>query len=129
MIEGSVPQVPEGRQLVQRWTSGGFVVSGRAFAGSVLILAEQTVSWPVAEAAAVTVESLGALEHAEPPVDLLVLGTGERFALPDPALRAVLRSWGIVIEPMSTPAACRTFNLLVAEGRRVAAALVAMPSG
>jgi uncharacterized protein len=44
-----------------------------------------------------------------------------------PALRAALRGAGIAVEPMDTGAACRTFNVLLAEGRRVAAALIAVP--
>ncbi len=49
------------------------------------------------------------------------------FALLPPALRQAVRAWGPVVEAMATPAACRTYNLLLAEGRRVAAALIALP--
>ena len=44
-----------------------------------------------------------------------------------PALRQAVRAWGPVVEPMATPSACRTYNVLLAEGRRVAAALLALP--
>ena len=59
-------------------------------------------------------------------VDLLLLGCGAAMRPVAPALRAALRKAGIAVEPMDTGAACRTFNVLLAEGRRVAAALVAV---
>lgn len=126
-MDATRPVVPEGRQLVQSWRPGGFIVSGRAYTGSVIILADRTLAWLVTEPAAATAETLAALDRADPAPDLLVFGAGARLVLPDAALRATLRQRGIVIEPMATPAACRTFNVLVAEGRRVAAALIAMP--
>jgi uncharacterized protein len=67
------------------------------------------------------------LRTLEPAPEILVVGTGAEFVLPPPALRQAVRAWGPVIEAMTTPAGCRTFNLLVAEGRRVAAALIALP--
>jgi uncharacterized protein len=54
-----------------------------------------------------------------------VLGCGAAFGRPDADLRSALRAYGIVTEPMDTRAACRTFNVLLAEDRRVAAALIA----
>jgi uncharacterized protein (TIGR04206 family) len=44
-----------------------------------------------------------------------------------PELQRAIRAWGVVVEAMATPAACRTYDVLLAEGRRVAAALLAMP--
>jgi uncharacterized protein len=60
-------------------------------------------------------------------VDLLLFGQGRRMALISPALRQGIRAVGIVVEPMDTGAACRTYNVLMAEGRRVAAALIPVP--
>lgn len=118
--------VPEDRPLVQRYRPGGFTISGVALTGSVLILPTRTLSWPVSAPADMTLDGLAVLRAADPPVDLLLLGTGAGFAQAPPALREGLRGWGIVVETMATPAACRTYNLLVAEGRRVAAALIAL---
>jgi len=55
-----------------------------------------------------------------------LIGCGARIARVPEALRAQLRKRGIVVEPMDTGAACRTYNLLIAEGRRVAGAFVAV---
>jgi uncharacterized protein len=64
---------------------------------------------------------------ARPVPDILVVGTGATFALFPPELRQAVRAWGVVVEAMATPAACRTYNVLLAEERRVAAALIALP--
>ena len=60
-------------------------------------------------------------------VEVLIIGTGNTFELVEPALRIALRQKGIGVEAMTTPAACRTFNVLLTEGRKVAAALLPMP--
>jgi len=56
--------------------------------------------------------------------DVLLLGTGSIPSAPPPGLRDLLDAAGIGLEPMATPAACRTYNVLLAEGRRIAAALL-----
>jgi uncharacterized protein len=60
-------------------------------------------------------------------VEIVLLGCGPRAALVPARLRAELRAAGVTLETMDTGAACRTFNLLQVEGRRVAAMLVAIP--
>jgi uncharacterized protein len=116
---------PEGRQIIQAHREGGFTIAGVRHAGSVLVLPERTLPWPVRALAAVTLESLAPITAAAANVDLLVLGCGAEFGQPAPDLRAALRAHGIVIEAMDTRAACRTFNVLLAEDRRAAAALIA----
>ena len=116
---------PEGRQLIQVHREGGFTIAGVRHAGSVLVLPERTLPWPVHHLAAVTIESLAPITAAAATVDILVLGCGAAFGQPGAGLREALRAHGIVIEAMDTRAACRTFNVLLAEDRRVAAALIA----
>jgi uncharacterized protein len=116
---------PEGRQLIQGHRKGGFTIAGVRHEGSVLVLPDRTVPWAVRELAAVTLESLEPITAVATSVDLLILGAGARFGQPQPDLRQALRARGIVIEAMDTGAACRTFNVLLAEDRRVAAALIA----
>ena len=71
----------------------------------------------------VTWESLApVIEHGG--VEILLLGLGRSMSAGPPALRTALRAAGIALEPMDTGAACRTYNVLVAEDRRVAAALI-----
>ncbi|MFO1075739.1 MAG: Mth938-like domain-containing protein [Geminicoccaceae bacterium] len=121
------PRLAPDRQVVQGYRGGGFTVSGVRHQGSLLVLPERVLPWPVAALAELTEASLAPLRDLKP--DILVLGTGAAFGLIDPELRAAVRAWGPVIEAMATPAACRTYNLLLAEERRVAAALIALPPG
>ena len=116
----------EDRQVIEAYGGGGFQVSGTAYRGSLLVFADRTLAWDVAVLAEVTAESLAPVGQAEPKVEVLLLGCGAT-AMPMPkSLREALRDQGVVIEAMDTGAACRTFNLLMAEDRRAAAALIAV---
>jgi uncharacterized protein len=116
---------PQGRQIIQAHRKGGFTIAGVRYEGSVLVLADRTFPWAVRELAALTMESLAPITATAEGVDILVLGCGAASGQPGADLRAALRAHGIVTEAMDTRAACRTFNVLLAEDRRVAAALIA----
>jgi uncharacterized protein len=115
-----------GLQLVQSYGEGGFKVSGRRYTGSILVLPDVTQSWPIQTFADLALPGLTPIMDAKPPVDLLVIGCGVQFSLAPVTLREVLKSKGIGVETMDTGAACRTYNVLAGEGRRVGAALVAV---
>ncbi len=120
------PAIPEGRQIVEGYGDGRFRIAGTVYEGSVIVFADRTVGWTVAALADATEASLAAVFAAAASLDLLLLGCGVRMAQPPPELRAALRTAGIALEAMDTGAACRTFNVLIAEERRVVAALVAL---
>ena len=71
-------------------------------------------------------EQFAAVIAAEPAVDVLLIGCGARIAPIPKAVRDGLRKAGIGADTMDTGAACRTYNVLASEGRRVAAALIAL---
>lgn len=120
------PLVPQGRQIIEAYGEGRFRISGAVIAGSALVFSTRTTPWAAADMEGVTVDSLAEIVAAGQAgeVELLLLGCGRRLAPVPRALREALRAAGVVIEPMDTGAACRTYNLLMAEGRRVAAALI-----
>lgn len=122
------PLVPAGRQIIESYGAGRFRVSGARFEGSILVFPHRTAAWPVTSAAELAVGSLAEVEAAAAAgeVEVLLLGCGARMAMIPAALRSRLRAAGVVIESMDTGAACRTYNVLMAEGRRVAAALIAL---
>lgn len=127
-MEASTPRLAPDLQVVQAYRAGGFTVSGVSFGGSVMVFPDHALAWTPTAPAAIDLASLEPLRTATPMPDLLVVGMGPGFVPFPTELRLAVRDWGIVIEAMATPAACRTYNLLIAEGRRVAAALLAMPA-
>jgi uncharacterized protein len=122
------PLIPAGRQIVESYGGGGFRVSGRAWRGSILVFAERTVSLAASDMGSVDAGSLAAVLESgrSGSLELLILGCGDRMAMVPAGLRRTLRDAGVVVEAMDTGAACRTYNVLMAEGRRVAAALIAV---
>ena len=117
------PLVPAGRQIVERYSASGFRISGVVWRCPVLVFPDQTRCWTATEAASIGWDNLfPVVEHGG--VQILLLGLGRRLASVSNELRQMLRRAGITPEPMDTGAACRTYNVLVAEERRVAAALI-----
>jgi len=121
------PGVPEGSQVISGYGPGMFRIAGVVHQGSVLVLPDRTLSWPVNAVADIRLEGFEAILKAPQAVDVLLLGCGPAMVVPPPALRMALRERGVVLEPMDTGAACRTFNVLLTESRRAAAALIALP--
>ena len=117
------PLVPTGRQVVERYGESGFRVAGVIYRGSVLVFPDRTLPWSAVSVSEVTRKSLApVIEHGD--VQILLLGLGRVMGVLPHTLRRTLYAAGIVLEPMDTGAACRTYNVLVAEDRRVAAALL-----
>ena len=117
------PLVPAGRQVIERYGESGFRVAGVIYRGSVLVFPDCTLPWSAVSASEVSWESLApVIEHGG--VRILLLGLGRAMRAVPHTLRDTLHAGGIVLEPMDTGAACRTYNVLAAEDRRVAAALL-----
>ena len=104
-------------RLIHGYGGNSFRISGERFSGSVLVHPRQTAIWtPPAKPETLTIDDL--LRHFSdvfPP--LFILGVGEAPMDPMNDLAAALRHRGIALEVMSTPAACRTWNVLMSEGR------------
>jgi len=120
------PPIPADRQVIDGYGEGRFRIASQLYESSVIVLPERTLAWTAATFAEVTLESLAPILAAEPKVELLLLGCGARAVQPASELRRALRAQGIVLEAMDTGAACRTYNVLLAEERRVAAALIVL---
>lgn len=111
---------------IDAYGNGGFRFADMSHRGSLLCLPSGIYGWDVAAAEALTPESLATVLAERARVSFLVLGTGARQAFPAPDVRAALAEARIGLEIMDTGAACRTYNVLLAEGREVAAALIAV---
>lgn len=118
------PPVLRNRQLIQAYGDNGFRIADRRYDHPVIVMPDRTVAWTGGDIAAIASDSLEALRAAEPPVELLLIGCGRSIAYVPEELRQAVRDWGIVIDAMDTGAACRTYNVLLSEDRRVAAALI-----
>jgi len=121
------PRLPAGRQLIQGYGDGGFRIAGEIHRGPVLILPERTMPWSVLDPEGISPESLAEVTADVTSARILVIGCGRRFVPPSESLGESLRQARIALEWMDTGAACRTFNVLLIEGRDVAAALIAVP--
>lgn len=119
------PIVGTGRQLINAYGNGQFRIANQVYRGSVLVFPDRTLPWAVAGMADVTWPSLAEVRAAKP-VEVLLLGCGTKAGILPEAVSEGLEQAGIVAECMDTGAACRTFNVLLAEERRVAAALIAV---
>ena len=121
------PMIPGGRQVIQSYRGGVFRISQIEYRGAVIVLPDRTMAWNAASVASLRIEDFAALLGLPRPADILLLGCGAAMQLPPAAVRDGLRQAGVIVEPMDTGAACRTFNVLMSEDRRVAAALLPMP--
>ncbi|AME24576.1 MAG: Mth938-like domain-containing protein [Pseudomonadota bacterium] len=91
--------------------------------GSIIVMPESPViQWPVTSFETLTPEHFDALLELAP--EVIVFGSGARLRFPHPRLTARLTQQRIGVETMDFGAACRTYNILMSEGRRVAAALL-----
>lgn len=113
-------------QQIQAYGSGVFRVSGVRFEGSVLIHADRATAWAARSIDDVSAEAVAALTVGAAPGVLVIIGCGRQFTPMPPGLRRDLAAAGVHAEWMDTGAACRTFNLLVSEGREIRAALLAV---
>lgn len=117
-----------GRAQVDAYGNGGFRFADMSHRGSILCLPSGIYGWPIEEGMPIDVASLEKVFADAADIEVLLIGTGKVLKPLGKELRAALREAGISADPMSTGAAVRTYNILLAEQRAVAAALVAVES-
>ena len=110
------------RNLIRAWERGRVLVGDRWVGGNLVVSAERVIAdWPAHDPQTLRLEDLGVALELDP--EIVLIGTGERAHLPDVELMDALAERGIGLEFLTTPAACRTYNVLVHEQRRVVAVL------
>jgi uncharacterized protein len=119
------PLVPAGRQMIDSYGEDRFTVSGTVHHGSIIVFTDHTLAWPVRAITEVTLDSLQPILAVRESLEVVLLGCGARLTQIPRELRQMLRQSGLAAELMDTGAACRTYNVLAAEERKVAAALIA----
>ncbi len=119
------PLIKEGQNIIQSYAGGRFRISGELYANAVIVLPDTTMLWTVgADMEGLQLEDFEPLMAMKSELDVVLLGCGARMAFLDPDLKNSLQNQGVNVDVMDTGAACRTYNVLMAEGRRVAAALL-----
>jgi uncharacterized protein len=114
------------RVPIEAYGDYGFRFEGMTHPGSLLCLPSGIHGWAVREASEIDAEALAPVFDQAAAIDVLIIGTGRDIAPFPASLRAALREAGIGLEVMGTVPAIRTYNILLAEGRPVAAALIAL---
>jgi len=120
------PHLPRSAPI-EAYGKGGFAFAEMSHRGSLLCLPDAIWAWPVVRAADIDKASLERVFAAADGIDTLIIGTGTEVWLPPSALREALRAVRVVLDPMQTGPAITTYNIMIGERRRVAAALIAVP--
>jgi uncharacterized protein len=116
-----------GRYPFDAYGNGGFRFADMSHRGSLLALPSGIKAWPVTSMADLTDEVLDPIFAEGDALELLLFGTGVDIAVLPVAFRTRFREAGIGLDVMQTGAAARTYNILLAENRKVGAALIAVP--
>lgn len=116
------PQIIPGQKVIQSYRAGGFRVNGDVFESPILITPDHVAVWNLTDPAN-PFELTDDIRALSGKIDVLLIGAGDRFSVLTPLQRSVYAGLGFSVEAMDTPAACRTYNVLMSEGRLIAAAL------
>jgi uncharacterized protein len=109
--------------FIRSYAPGQLLVNDELITGHVILNQDEVIDgWSPGPLATLTIDDFGAAMELDP--EILLFGTGQTQRFPSAALTAAIMQRGVGFEVMDTAAACRTFNLLVAEYRRVVAALL-----
>jgi len=127
------PLIKEGQQVIQSYKGGRFRVSGQVYETPIIVYPEYVESWKIKQkeenpaagpAPGLKIDDFAVLTEVAQELDVVILGCGAQMAFLPTDLKNALKEQGLNVETMDTGAACRTYNVLMAEGRRVAAALL-----
>ena len=127
-----MPQQTDGLHLprsapIDAYGKGGFAFADMSHRGSLLCLPDAIWAWDVTRPEQIDKYSLERVFTAANGIDTLIVGTGTNVWVPPQDLRAALRAVRVVLDAMQTGPAIRTYNIMLGERRRVAAALIAVP--
>ena len=120
------PHLPRSAPI-EAYGNGGFAFADMSHRGSLLCLPEAIWAWPVTKAEDIDKTALARVFEAAAGIDTLIIGTGTDVWVPPRELREALRAVRVVLDAMQTGPAIRTYNIMMGERRRVAAALIAVP--
>nr|WP_194362117.1 Mth938-like domain-containing protein [Rhizobium daejeonense] len=115
-----------GRAPIDAYGNGGFRFADMSHRGSLLLLPSGVYGWGLDEGEPLTVAAFERVLDESKDIEVLLVGTGKQLRPLPAELKAALKALGISSDPMSTGAAVRTYNIMLAEQRAVAAAVIAV---
>ena len=119
------PLVKQGQSIIQSYSGGRFRISGEVFEGAVVVTPDAVHGWDYDGAVAdLSIADFETILPQLKDADVVLMGCGAQMEFLPKDVRVALRERGISIDTMDTGAACRTFNVLIAEGRRVTSVLL-----
>ena len=124
--QSDAPHLPRSAPI-EAYGKGGFAFAEMSHRGSLLCLPDAIWAWDVTAPEQIDKYSLQKVLAAANAIDTLIVGTGTNVWIPPAELRASLKSVHVVLDAMQTGPAIRTYNIMLGERRRVAAALIAVP--
>jgi uncharacterized protein len=125
-VPPDAPHLPRSAPI-EAYGNGGFAFDGMSHRGSLLCLPDAIWAWPITLPQQIDEAALARVFAAANGIDTLIVGTGSDVWLPPSRLREALRAVRVVLDAMQTGPAIRTYNIMIGERRRVAAALIAVP--
>jgi uncharacterized protein len=124
--QSDAPHLPRSAPI-DAYGKGGFAFADMSHRGSLLCLPDAIWAWEVIRPEQIDRYSLRRIFDAANSIDTLIVGTGAEVWVPPQDLRAALRALHVTLDAMRTGPAIRTYNIMMGERRRVAAALIAVP--
>jgi len=119
------PLVKEGSQIIQSYSAGSFRVSGAVYDHPIMVFPDRVEKWTFdGDPQNLKPDDFNQIISYAPELDVVLFGGGKSLQFLNPELRRHFSDSGLVVESMDSGAACRTYNVLLAEGRRVAALLL-----
>lgn len=115
-----------GRAPIDAYGNGGFRFADMSHRGSLLLLPSGIHGWSAVDVKELTLEHFDKVLADAQDIEVLLIGTGDGMRVLPKELREAFRQAGISVDPMSTGAAVRTYNIMLSESRAVAAALIAV---
>ena len=123
MVDITAP-VTKSQLFIEEYRKGSFQIRGKHFDTPIFLMPHNVSEWCPHDITALTQNDFDAFvaQHVHD-VELLLIGCGDKMTMPPVALRQYLKKHNIAMDMMDTGAACRTYNVLMGEGRKIAAAL------
>jgi uncharacterized protein len=121
-----IPHFPRSAPI-EAYGKGGFAFADMSHRGSLLCLPDGIWAWAVTKPSEIDEHALARVFKSANAIDTLIIGTGTDVWIPPKGLREALRAVHVVLDSMQTGPAIRTYNIMMGERRRVAAALIAVP--